>query len=376
MKSKPPALARAGFPALVSAIRDVHAQCAREALRAVNIGLSFRNWLIGAHIHHYELRGEDRAAYGDKLLAKLSAQLSEAGVSNCDRRQLYRYLRFFRLYPQIAGTLPPQLASLRPALDHSKIVGTASPQSGTDARTLVTQLSYSHIEALLEFDDAVQRAFYEAEALRGHWSVRELKRQVGSLLYERSKLSTDSPKLIGRSHKKVEISTTSQIIRDPYVFEFLGLKPQEVFSESKLEDALLDKLQTFLLELGHGFCFEARQKRLLIGGEHFFVDLVFYHRVLKCHVLIELKTDAFNHEHLGQLNSYVSYYREHEQSPGDQPPIGLLLCTRKNEELVEYALAGMSNQLFVSRYQVQLPGKKEIAAFLHRAVEELGGGDE
>jgi predicted nuclease of restriction endonuclease-like (RecB) superfamily len=354
----------------------VHAQCAREALRAVNIGLSFRNWLIGAHIHHYELRGEDRATYGDKLLAKLAAQLSEAGVSNCDRRQLYRYLRFFRLYPYIAGTLPPQLASLQPALSNSNNVGTASPQSTTDARTLVTQLSYSHIEALLEFDDMVQRNFYETEALRGNWSVRELKRQTASLLYERSKLSTDTPNLIGRSRKKKELSTTSQIIRDPYVFEFLGLKAHEVFSESKLEDALLDKLQAFLLELGHGFCFEARQKRLLIGGEHFFVDLVFYHRVLKCHVLIELKTDAFKHEHLGQLNSYVSYYQEHEQDPGDQPPVGLLLCTRKNEELVEYALAGMSNQLFVSRYQVQLPGKEEIAAFLHRAVQELGGGDE
>ncbi|HUD35193.1 MAG TPA: PDDEXK nuclease domain-containing protein [Variovorax sp.] len=151
--------------------------------------------------------------------------------------------------------------------------------------------------------------------------------------------------------------------------------PHEVVTEGQLEDALLDKLQAFLLELGHGFCFEARQKRLLIGGEHFFVDLVFYHRVLKCHVLIELKNDAFRHEHLGQLNSYVSYYQQHEMSDGDQPPIGLLLCTRKNAELVEYALAGMSNQLFVSRYQMQLPDKEDIAAFLHGALKELGDGD-
>lgn len=165
------------------------------------------------------------------------------------------------------------------------------------------------------------------------------------------------------------------MIRDPYVFEFLGLQAQEVVTEGHLEDALLDKLQAFLLELGHGFCFEARQKRLLIGGEHFFVDLVFYHRVLKCHVLIELKNDAFRHEHLGQLNSYVGYYQQHEMRDGDQPPIGILLCTRKNAELVQYALAGMSNQLFVSRYQVQLPAKEEMAAFLHRAVEELGGQD-
>jgi hypothetical protein len=147
-------------------------------------------------------------------------------------------------------------------------------------------------------------------------------------------------------------------------------------TEGQLEEALLDKMQAFLLELGHGFCFEARQQRLLIGGEHFFVDLVFYHRVLKCHVLIELKNDSFHHEHLGQLNSYVSYYKRYQMTAGDQPPIGILLCTRKNQELEQFALADMSNQLFVSRYQVQLPGKEAIAAFLHKAVEELGGGDE
>jgi hypothetical protein len=163
----------------------------------------------------------------------------------------------------------------------------------------------------------------------------------------------------------------AHLIRDPYVFEFLGLKPQEVMTESLLEDALLDKLQSFLLELGHGFCFEARQKRLLIGGEHFFVDLVFYHRVLKCHVLIELKNDAFKHEHLGQLNSYVSYFREHEMSAGDEPPIGILLCTAKNQELVKFALAGMTSKLFVSRYQVQLPGKDQITAFLQQSLREL-----
>ena len=163
---------------------------------------------------------------------------------------------------------------------------------------------------------------------------------------------------------------------DPYVFEFLGLESREVMGESALEDALLDKLQQFLLEMGHGFCFEARQKRLVIGGEHFFVDLVFYHRVLKCHVLVELKTDAFRHEHLGQLNAYVSYYRETQMTEGDQPPVGILLCTAKNHALVEYALAGMTNALFVSRYQVQLPGKTEMRALVERAMEELGGGGE
>jgi len=230
------------------------------------------------------------------------------------------------------------------------------------AQLLLERLSFSHFAELLQLDDSLQRAFYEVEALRGSWSVRELKRQISTQYYQRSGLSIDKAALSTHAHVNAEQATPQQVIRDPYVFEFLGLKSQEVVTESQLEDALIDKLQALLLELGHGFCFEAWQKRLLIGGEHFFVDLIFYHRVLKCHVLIELKNDAFRHEHLGQLNSYVGYYQKHEMRTGDQPPTGILLCTRKNEELVEYALAGMSNQIFVSRYQVQLPGKDEIAA--------------
>lgn len=370
----------AGFPALVASIRQVHQECATQATRAVNISLTYRNWLIGAHIHHYELQGADRATYGDKLLHRLAEALSLDQVSNCDRRQLYRYLRFYRLYPHIVGTLSPQFAALQPTAETGDAkVGTASPLSTSDTSVtpvqLLNRLSYSHLEELVQLDDPLQRSFYEVEALRGNWSVRELKRQVATQYYQRSGLSTDKAGLALRAHTGAEQATPQQIIRDPYVFEFLGLKSQEMVTEGQLEDALLDKLQAFLLELGHGFCFEARQKRLLIGGEHFFVDLVFYHRVLKCHVLIELKNDAFRHEHLGQLNSYVGYYKKHAMTPGDQPPIGLLLCTRKNAELVEYALADMSNKLFVSRYQVQLPGKEEIAAFLHRAVEELGGVD-
>ena len=175
------------------------------------------------------------------------------------------------------------------------------------------------------------------------------------MLFERTGLSGDKNKLA--EHVRLNAETISPVlaIRDPYVFEFLGLKPCEVMGESELEDALLDKVQDFLLELGRGFCFEARQKRILIGDEFFFVDLVFYHRILKCHILIELKVDEFKHEYLGQLNTYVSWFRKNEMSDGDNPPVGLLLCTRKNHALMEYALAGMDNQLFVSRYQTELP---------------------
>jgi predicted nuclease of restriction endonuclease-like (RecB) superfamily len=244
---------------------------------------------------------------------------------------------------------------------------------------LIGGLSFTHFVELLQLNDPLERRFYEAEALRGNWSVRELKRQIATQYYARSGLSTDRAALARHAHAGAERQDAlafRQVIRDPYVFEFLGLTSQEVMGESALEDALLDKLQAFLLELGHGFCFEARQKRLVIGGEHFFVDLVFYHRVLKCHVLVELKTDAFQHEHLGQLNAYVSYYRKTQMTEGDQPPVGILLCTAKNHELVEFALAGMANTLFVSRYQVRLPGKEEMTAFVQRAVEELSSGDD
>lgn len=368
------------FDGLVAAIRQADAALAEQASRAVNVSLTLRNWFIGYHIAEFELQGADRASYGDKLLAELSRALREQSVSNTGRRQLYGYLAFYRVYPQIvqtASALSAQVVS-RPLLEEK--VRTLSAQfpdaPALDAEKLIGRLSYSHLEQLVELEDPLQRRFYEAEALRGNWSVRELKRQIATQYFQRSGLSADQDALARLAHAQAEPQQNRQVIRDPYIFEFLGLKPQEVMSESHLEDALLDKLQGFLLELGHGFCFEARQKRLLIGGEHFFVDLVFYHRILKCHVLIELKNDAFKHEHLGQLNSYVGYYQQNEISEGDQPPIGILLCTRKNHELVEYALAGMSNKLFVSRYQVQLPGKEEMAAFLHRAVEELEGGDE
>ncbi len=357
------------FTALIQSIQTAHQQLAEQAGRAVNISLTLRNWLIGHYIAEYELNGKDRAQYGDRLFTELAKAL--VGLSNCNRRQLYRYHRFYLLYPMIVGTLPPPFKTL-PLLPPKQIVGTASPQSAPP-HDLINRLSYSHFDELVDIDDPTKRAFYELECLRGNWSVRELKRQMGSLYYERSGLSHDPQKLseLANSHADVQRGFN---IRDPYVFEFLGLKPAEVMSESHLEQQLTDKLQAFMLELGHGFCFEARQKRILIGGEHFFVDLVFYHRILKCHVLVELKLQAFNHENLGQLNTYVNWYRQHMMTPGDNPPVGLLLCTDKNHALAEYALAGMDNQLFVSKYQLGLPKKEEMQRFMDEQLKDLGDG--
>ncbi|MDR3413311.1 MAG: PDDEXK nuclease domain-containing protein [Formivibrio sp.] len=377
------------FTGLITAIRQTDAALAEQAARAVNISLTLRNWCIGCYLAEFEQNGSDRAQYGTRLMDEVSARLSQEEVSGVAARSLRQYRQFYQAYPQIwqtpsaksLGTLLPDpiwqtLSAKLPGISIREMASPESQAPRVPAHLLLDRLSFSHFAELLQLGDPLQRGFYEAECLRGNWSVRELKRQIATQYYQRSSLSTDKAALAALANSGAEQASSLQIIRDPYVFEFLGLKPREVMSESHLEDALLDKLQAFLLELGHGFCFEACQKRLLIGGEHFFVDLVFYHRILKCHVLIELKNDAFSHEHLGQLNAYVSYYKQHHMTEGDQPPIGILLCTRKNTELVQYALADMSNQLFVSRYQVQLPGKAEMAAFLHKAVEELGGGDE
>jgi predicted nuclease of restriction endonuclease-like (RecB) superfamily len=361
------------FDKLVGVIRQVHEELAAQAGRAVNISLTLRNWLVGCYIAEYELCGSDRAGYGDSLLFELAKRLTDLKVSNCNRRQLYRYLRFYRLYPEIVGTLSAQLKKLLPA--GAKViekVGTASPQLQIPPDNIIHRLSYSHLELIVDLDEDMKRAFYEIECIRGNWSVRELKRQIGSLYYERSGLSKDKKKLAAMAQEGAETHEPRSVIRDPYVFEFLGLKPREVMSESHLEDQLLDKLQDFLLEMGHGFCFEARQKRILIGDMHNFVDLVFYHRVLKCHVLLELKLQQFNHENIGQLNTYVSWYKKNMMSQGDNPPIGILLCTQRDQTLVEYALAGMDNGLFVSKYQLELPKKEDMKRFIEEQIRETG----
>jgi predicted nuclease of restriction endonuclease-like (RecB) superfamily len=362
------------FESLVGAIADVHQRLQSEAVKAVNTALTLRNWLIGCYIALFELQGADRAKYGEKLLTELARALTQYQVSNTGRRQLYNYLAFYRAYPQIVRTLSAQLRPLVPdTLLGDKIVPTVSAQIGVPAEQLLNHLSYSQFELLTAIEDPFKRAFYEVQSIRGSWSVRELKRQIASLLYERTGLSRDKDAVVALAHASANPATPAHIIRDPYVFEFLGLKPTEVMSESNLEHALLDRLQAFLLELGRGFCFEARQKRLLIGGEHFFVDLVFYHRLLKCHVLIELKVGGFSHEHLGQLNTYLNWFRAHETAADDNPPVGILLCTEKNHALVEYALAGMDNHLFVSKYQFALPHKDEMRRFLEaQMAEELG----
>jgi len=289
-----------GFEQLVSSILDIHDTLGAHASKAVNISLTVRNWLIGCYIAEYELHGADRASYGENLLRDLAVRLTM--VSNCNRRQLYDYLKFYRTYPQIVGTVSAQFQELLPEriTENDKKVPILSAQLALAPEKLISNLSYSKFKLLAAVDDETKRAFYELECVRGNWSVRELKRQIASLYYERSGLSKDKKKLAELTRAGTEKSEPKLAIRDPYIFEFLGIKPTEVMAESALEDALTGKLRGFLLELGHGFCFEAHQKRILIGDTYGFVDLVFYHRVLKCHILIDLKIEDFSHENIGQ----------------------------------------------------------------------------
>ena len=384
-KKKVSPVVTSDFESLVTTIVQINHRAQDFATKAVNIGLTLRNWLIGHRIVEFEQNGKDRATYGERLLPELAQRLVKAGLKRVDVRELRRFRLLYTVYPQIRETLTPELlaqsgiaplmmflqsdSSIREsATPESQIVESLTPHSPS----LILRLSFTHLAEIIPLTDETQRRFYEIECIRGNWSVRELRRQITSLYYQRSGLSKDKTKLSAMAHSAAETLQPSQIIRDPYIFEFLGLRSQDTMGESDLEDALLDRLQEFLLEMGHGFCFEARQKRILIGGEYFFVDLVFYHRVLKCHILVELKTAAFSHENLGQLNTYVAYYKKHEMTAGDQPPIGILLCTRKNEALVEFALGDISNQVFVSRYAVEMPDKAAMEAFLKQIGKEIG----
>ena len=380
-KPTPPA-APGDFDSLVSTIVHIHQESQAFASRAVNVSLTLRNWLIGHRIIVFEQEGADRAAYGEALIETLSQRLASCGIPRVTPRDLRRFRQFFQVYPQIWQSVTAKsieatsLLALLPPGDVSKapIRQSLTPESQmaeSETPPLIHRLSFTHLSELIQLPDETQRCFYEIECIRGNWSVRELRRQIDSLYYQRSGLSKDNAKLSAMAHAAADTMQPAHIIRDPYVFEFLGLRSRDVMAESDLEDALLDRLQDFLLEMGHGFCFEARQKRILIGEEHFFIDLVFYHRILKCHILVELKTDAFRHEHLGQLNTYVAYYKKHQMTQGDQPPIGILLCTRKNDALVEFALGDLSNQVFVSRYAVELPRKEEMERFITQMGKEV-----
>lgn len=364
------------FEDLSVSVLQTHQTAQTEAIRAINQMATLRNWLIGCYIVEYEQKGSDRAKYGDRLLKRLEDRVNTKGLNET---LFLAARRFYSFYPQVADIINPSIhpilsdksgANLKisaTASQESVISATVSPKFITPAITLVSKLSFSHIREIMLQDDPMARFFYETECIKGTWSVRELRRQISTNLYFRSGVSKNPKKLLASIAP--EVNTPALAIRQPFTFEFLGLKAKDAVTESDLEDALIDHLQEFLLELGKGFCFEDKQKRIIIDDEYYFADLVFYNRILHCNVIVELKNDEFRHAYLGQLNAYVSYYKENEMHEGDNPPIGILLCTRKGKKMVEYALAGMDNQLFVSTYMLQLPDKTTLERFLEEELK-------
>jgi len=366
------------FNFLLHSIENTHQHLQESAAKAVNRLLTIRNWLIGYYIVEYEQNGEDRARYGEKLFDKLSEKLKKDSFSP---RNLRLYRQFYTTYehigPVIREYIPVAIwqtvsAKLQPTNNQSVVICQSpiakSETVFTDPQRLLEKLSFSHITLLLTISDPLQRAFYELETIKGNWSVRELKRQINSLYFERMGLSKNKEKLQQFIHEADIPIQPADFIKNMYAFEFLDLPQKALVIESDLEAALLGNLQDFLLEMGPGFCLEARQKRILIGDEHFFIDLVFYHRILKCHVLVELKVDAFNHINAGQLNTYLNYYKAEVMEKDDNPPIGILMVTNKNETLVQYATAGMDQTLFVKQYQVRLPSKEALEQFIRQEL--------
>ena len=373
-------------------ISRVHRAAQSAAARSVNHLLTMQNWLIGAYIVEYEQNGEDRAVYGEQLLKTMAVDLAQRGLSRMSETNL-KYCRTFTLSypaPAIRQTVSDEFGKLLPAapaaaglietfavLPFPSLASRHASQASLPWQDkeyyaqLFRKLSWSQLLEIARLDDPLKRAFYELECLKSHWSQRELKRQINSMLYERIGLSKDKDAVMKLAQEGQLIESVSAILRDPYVLEFLELEEQVVWSESDLEAALIAHLQKFLHELGRDFCFVARQFRITVAGRHHYLDLLFYHRALRCLLAVDLKLRAFQHEDAGQMNFYLNYLKEEASHPDENPPVGLILCTDKDAAEVHYATAGMDQQLFVSRYLVALPSEERLKRWLLEEREQL-----
>ena len=365
------------FEALVKHISTIQNTLQAQAAHAVNLALTSRNWLMGCYIVEFEQNGEDRAAYGEQLLKKLEQQLKTKGLNE---RRFREFRRLYLVYPQLKEQILHYIMSgneIRHTLSaeftepirHTVCaeLHTADNQINNwniPAEKLFNRLPYSHLKFISKIENPVKRAFYEMETMRGCWSARELERQIASLYYERCGLSNNKETLSALVQQQATLLQPKDIINTPVTLEFLGLNDRALVTENDLEQSILDNLQHFLLEMGHGFCFEARQKRILSEEDYFVADLVVYHRMLKCHVIVELKIDKFRHEYASQLNMYLNYFKAEVMQPDDNPPIGILLCTEKGDTLVKYATAGLDPNIFVQKYMIELPTEEEIQEFI------------
>ena len=348
-------LATSAIEPLYGRIHAILTAARLNVARSVNTEMVRAYWLVGREIVEEEQAGQARAAYGGDVIAQISSRL-QATFGKGFTPTNVKYMRLFYLaYPQLLETGP-----IRHSLSDEFKTGRLNPD-----------LSWTHYRFLTRVASPHARSFYEIETVHNHWSVRELERQISSLLFERLALSRDKPGLMELATQGQEIQTPENAIKDPVVLEFLGLPESHRLVESDLEEALVSNLQAFLLELGKGFAFVARQQRLTLDGDHFYVDLVFYHTVLKCYVLIDLKTGKLTHGDMGQMQFYVNYYDAERRTEGDNATIGLILCADKNETVVRYTLGEANAQIFASRYQLHLPSEQELAEELRRELRQV-----
>lgn len=310
----------------------------KEAGRAVNRVLINTYWNIGQYIVEFEQKGKEKAIYGSELLDTLSKDLTSEFGKGFSRSNLFQIRQFYIRFPKI--------------------------------QTLSGQLSWSHYLEIMKEEDELAVSFYMKQCNNENWSVRELKRQMKSMLFHRIALSKEKSKVIEIAQKGVEVQRAEDIIKDPYVFEFLNIPVKSHYLEGELEEKLIQNLESFLLELGKGFAFIGRQYRITLGNRHFYVDLVFYHRILKCFVLIDLKKGEIEHNDIGQMNLYLNYFRKELNEADDNPPIGIVLGAYKDKILVEYATENINNNLFVSKYQLYLPDKETLQNELKKLLDE------
>jgi predicted nuclease of restriction endonuclease-like (RecB) superfamily len=326
------------YTALINQIGGLLQKGREQVAKSVNTILVQTYWLIGRHIVEFEQGGKEKAAYGTFLFEQLSKDLTRLYGKGFSRANLLYMRKLYLNFPK--------------------------------SETLSNVLSWSHYFEILRSDNELEISFYTKQAEKENWSVRELKRQMKSMLFHRLALSKDKKGVLELSEQGQEIQKADDILKDPYVLEFLNIPESHQFLESELEEKLISNLQQFLLELGKGFTFEKRQYRISISGKHFFVDLVFYHRILKCFVLIDLKRGEVTHQDIGQMNLYLNYFKKEVSTEGDNEPIGIVLGAAKDHVLVEYATESISNQLFISKYQLYLPDKKQLENELNKLLDD------
>ena len=356
---------------LFDRIADILVEARTKVVREINKAQGLAYWEIGREIVEFEQKGQLRAEYEEELIKRLSEDMTEKFGKGFSEMNLRNMRRFYLEFPtQIQQTLSVKSQKFQTPSGKSETVSRKSSIQQTASgkfqisRTLSDEfepmLSWSHYCELLKIEEPLAHSFYEHEAIQNNWSVRELRRQVNSLLFERLALSKDTKAVMNISRKGQIIEKPEDAIKDPYILEFLNLKEDTSYTESQLEAALIDKLQYFLLELGKGFSFVARQKRITVTNRHYYIDLVFYNRLLKCFVLIDLKTGELDHADIGQMNFYLNYFREDQKTEDENDPIGIILCAKKDDIFAKYVLGGLSNKVFASKYKLALPSEKEI----------------